>query len=109
MQQVGVEMPQAIFYESQVICSDGCIPDVVGFDSDGLRHVVIEGKFWAPLTAHQPVSYLQSLAEDSPGIVLFVAPSIRLANLWRELQVACMADDTPFALPQISSIEGGTH
>ncbi len=105
MQQVGVEMPQAIFYESQVICSDGCIPDVVGFDSDGLRHVIIEGKFWAPLTSHQPVSYLKSLAEDSPGIVLFVAPSIRLANLWRELQVACTAEGTQLAPPQISSVE----
>lgn len=123
IQQTGVELPSAIHYESQVVCSDGCIPDVVGFDSDGHRHVILDGKFYAKLTSHQPASYVQSLSETAPGIVLFVAPSVRLPNLWRELQVACINGGPPYAElqlppivdentlvdPKATDIDEGTH
>ncbi|MBA2882214.1 hypothetical protein HNR65_002555 [Desulfosalsimonas propionicica] len=60
-------------------------PDMWGYDNDGPR-VFIENKFWAGLTEHQPVSYLEKLAAyNRPSIILFVVPDAREQILWREL------------------------
>lgn len=42
-----------------------------------------------PLTPHQPITYLERLPKGRDGILLFVAPGIRLEVLWRELEIAC--------------------
>jgi len=61
-------------------------PDMWGYDNDSPR-VFIENKFWAGLTAHQPVSYLEKLAEyTQPSILLFIVPDAREHILWRELR-----------------------
>jgi len=60
-------------------------PDLVIRDESGRARVVIENKFWAPLTEHQPVSYLRHLPDDQSGALLFVAPAERIPTLWDEL------------------------
>ena len=64
------------------------IPDLVCFDENGVKQVLIEAKFWADLTKNQPNQYLKQLLEDrngKSGALLFVAPRARLETLWPEL------------------------
>ena len=55
-------------------------------DGNGRERVLLEVKFWAGLTANQPVTYLDRLPDDRPSALLVVAPSIRLETLWPELK-----------------------
>ena len=61
-------------------------PDIVG-SVGGEAHVIVEGKFWAPLTDNQPCRYLDRLTAD--GCLLFVAPAKRQDLLWGELLDRC--------------------
>ncbi len=78
--------------------SEGEIPDLVCFDRNGVKQVLIEAKFWAPLTKNQPNQYLQQLLEDrneKSGALLFVAPRARLETLWPKL---CQRAERKFEL-----------
>ena len=63
-------------------------PDLVAFDDDGVKHVLIEAKFEAGLTPNQPGEYLKSLlkVKDRPSALLFVAPEWRREVLWANLR-----------------------
>ena len=52
----------------------------------GEERVLIEAKFWAPLTSNQPVTYLKRLPDDKPSALLFVAPEERSVHLWTSSQ-----------------------
>jgi hypothetical protein len=76
-------LPERLIFRTQVRGSDGAIPDLTGGDATG-EPLVVEAKFWAPLTANQPVTYLRRLPGRS-GLLLFVAPEARSELLWSEL------------------------
>jgi hypothetical protein len=42
--------------------------------SDGSTPLLVEAKFWAGLTGHQPVSYWQRLPVEQPAMLLFLVP-----------------------------------
>lgn len=66
----------------------GEIPDLVCYDNEDIKHVLIEAKFWAEMTKNQPNQYLMQLQEEKKGesgVLLFVAPKVRLESLWAEL------------------------
>ena len=65
----------------------GAVPDLACFDGDGTVVALIESKFWAELTAHQPATYWKRLPEDRPAVLLFLAPEYRVdqGSLWDEL------------------------
>ena len=105
-QGLGANLPQELHYEAQVSSADGCIPDVIGFDREGHRALVLEGKFWASLTDNQPLGYLGCLSDEVPGLLLFVAPSIRVSSLWTELRTLCDTD-APGGLTPYTRAEGG--
>ena len=67
----------------------GAVPDLACLDEDGNLVVLIESKFWAPLTYHQPVTYWQGLPADQRAVLLFLAPDHRVNQgaLWDELEV----------------------
>ncbi|MCM2415991.1 hypothetical protein LNW71_32600 [Streptomyces sp. RKAG290] len=67
--------------ESVSALADGR-PDIEGAAGD-VTLVLIEGKFDAGLTGHQPVSYLERLADG--GTLLFVCPARRVRTLLHEL------------------------
>jgi len=84
--QIGPALRAELRFETQARSEqEANIPDVVGRDLDGKEPLIIEGKFWAGLTENQPVAYLRRLPEGASGIVLFVAPELRLSLLWVEL------------------------
>ena len=67
----------------------GAVPDLACIDTGGEEVALIESKFWAPLTWHQPVTYWEALPADQPSALLFLAPSDRINqsqdSLWDEL------------------------
>ncbi len=93
--------------------------DLVGFDADGDERVLVEAKFWAGLTDHQPRTYLARLAAgdrvEKPSVLLFVAPERRLETLWTELRRR-VPDGTfeegpavPAAPKHSARLKGGPH
>ena len=66
----------------------GAIPDLACYDEEGNLVALIESKFWAPLTHHQPVTYWQGLPAHKPAVLLFLAPDYRVdqGTLWDELE-----------------------
>ena len=78
-------------FGSQVRMSHGSIPDLVGQAADGAEVLLVEAKFWAPLTQNQPAGYLRRLPEDERGTVLFLAPEERQESLWQTLSDRCRA------------------
>ena len=81
--QLGHEGSEDLAFTTQATNDDGSRPDLVGRARDGGVQVVIEAKFWAGLTIHQPKAYLDSL--PAGGMLLFVAPAARADILWAEL------------------------
>ena len=65
----------------------GAIPDLACFDEDDNLVALIESKFWASLTHHQPVTYWEGLPVDRPAVLLFLAPDYRIdsGGLWEQL------------------------
>lgn len=63
---------------------DSSIPDLIGTNSHGNRNVIVENKFWAGLTDNQPNTYISQLPDS--GLLLFVAPSLRLPTVWAEIK-----------------------
>ncbi len=66
----------------------GAIPDLKCYDENDDLVALIESKFWAPLTHHQPATYWEDLPCDRPAILLFLAPAYRVnsSGLWNELE-----------------------
>ncbi len=86
---VGYAAPSALTFDTQVHMEHGNIPDLVGATADGEGVLLVESKFWAPLTPNQPTGYLRRLPEGGEGMVLFVAPEGRYQTLWPELVARC--------------------
>ncbi len=73
-------------FETQVTYDDGSRPDMLGYDRDGTKRLIVESKFWAGLQPAQPCGYLEQLDANGPAVMLFVAPNTRLTTLWAELE-----------------------
>lgn len=86
---VGVVVPSSLIYRNQVAGGDEAQPDLVGFDDQGNQRLIIEAKFWAGLTSHQPVTYLDRLPHDG-GALVFVVPAARITLIWGELLRRCL-------------------
>ena len=65
----------------------GAVPDLACLDGDDNLVALIESKFWAELTHHQPVTYWEGLPNDRPTVLLFLAPDYRVdqGSLWDDL------------------------
>ena len=100
----GADVPPVARVATEVIGDQDERLDVVGFDDHGSERVLIEVKFWAGLTSHQPNTYLDRLPKDGePAVLLFVAPELRLLTLWAEIHRRA---ETRFGLGTDMSTEG---
>ncbi len=73
-------------FQTQVTYEDGSRPDMVGYDQDGKKLLLVESKFWASLLQGQASGYFGQLEEKGPGVLMFIAPSTRLETLWAEIK-----------------------
>jgi hypothetical protein len=80
-----VDVPGELTFIGQRGGPDTGRPDIEGTDASSRKRFLIEAKFAAALTDQQPGGYLKLLPSDVDGIVLVVAPAVRLATLWVEL------------------------
>ena len=87
LRQSGAVLAEGLTFRSQAADADGAIPDIAGDAPDGTTPVLVEAKFWAGLTAHQPNTYLGRL--PTGRLLAFVAPAARLTPLWPELLKRC--------------------
>jgi hypothetical protein len=90
--QTTIKLTRNLRFQTQKSGSDSSIPDMVGIDVDGDQVLVVEAKFWAGLTANQPVTYLKRLPANKKSLLLFIAPSRRFQTLWPELVRRCKND-----------------
>lgn len=86
---MGVSLPENLRFDVQLHQDGGAVPDLTGVDAGGDTVLHLEAKFWAPLTKNQPLAYLKALPVAKPGMVLFVAPEVRFAELWTWLLKRC--------------------
>ena len=86
----GYDPLRDLAFSTQVHMQHGSIPDLVGATADGTGVLLVESKFWAPLTPNQPAGYLDRLPADREGMVLFIAPEKRCVHLWKQLVARCL-------------------
>ena len=90
----GTQLPDSLAFSTQFPDqSDNSIPDMVGVNELGEQVLIIEAKFWAELTPHQPSTYLRRLPIGKPAMVLVIAPAMRSEILWTKLVQNCSSDD----------------
>jgi hypothetical protein len=88
-----LKLQHELTFDTQHHGEDNGIPDLVGINSKKEQVLIVETKFWAGLTEHQPVTYLKRLPPGEQGILLFVAPELRMPALWNELSRRCKEVD----------------
>src|SRR5579859_5516231 len=84
-------LPLDLSFETQVVGEDDARPDLVGKHPELGSVLILEAKFWAGLTAHQPVTYLTRLPRQHPAVLMVMAPGLRFQTLWTELADRCAA------------------
>lgn len=87
-------------FETEVSGEEGERVDLVCFDRNGTKRLLIEAKFWAGLTDNQPNTYIDGLPEHGHSVLLFVAPAQRIETLWPELCRRAEANHTLSALSE---------
>lgn len=85
LQACGLDIGELAQVETEVTGDEGERPDLVCSDQNGSERLLIEAKYWAGLTANQPVTYLRRLPETEDSALLVVAPFERFSELWPEL------------------------
>lgn len=65
-------------------------PDMAGIDKTGQEVVLCEMKFYAGLTANQPLTYLERLRQKGGYGCVFICPKSRQTNLWAKLKELCI-------------------
>ncbi len=79
--------------ESETEVETGGRPDITIYDAASLPRIHVENKFWAGLTASQPVEYLNSFPEEPESALLFVVPEARIVSIWQELKERCVKQE----------------
>jgi hypothetical protein len=64
---IGYVPPSDLEFSTQVHMQHGSIPDLVGATADERGVLLVESKFWAPLTPNQLTGYLRRLSRPSLG------------------------------------------
>ena len=61
-------------------------PDMTGEDNRGVRRLLVESKFGAPLLDGQASDYIKLLDKPGPAVLLFIAPEARSETLWAAIR-----------------------
>jgi hypothetical protein len=86
------DVPTIARVVTQVAVGEESRPDLVLYGEAGETIGFIEAKFWAALTAAQPVEYIRRLATQG-GVLVMLAPDQRLPTLRAEVIERCRQAD----------------
>jgi hypothetical protein len=86
---INPRLPERLHYRTQASGPKRERPDLEGKTDSGLVGAVIEAKFFAGLTANQPIAYFDRLPADGSGLLLFITPADRIAAIWSEIARLC--------------------
>jgi hypothetical protein len=96
VRQIGFDCPEDLLFEPQRGGLEECVPDITCHDVKGELRLIVENKFWADLTRHQPRTYVRQLRQTKvPAALLFVVPEARVPLIWLEIVRQCEADHIP--------------
>ena len=101
--------------ETQVTYEDGSRPDMAGYDTDGVKRLLVEAKFWASLLEGQAYGYAQQFEHSGPAVLLFIAPEVRIPTLWTEVgrQMGpsgdLQTDNSVTGMPRLTLPDKGIH
>jgi hypothetical protein len=94
--QCGTDLDPSMTFRSQRETDKGeGQPDLKGVEGDGSTSLLIESKFWAGLSTHQPNGYLRQLSDSSGGALLFLVPHPRRSSFWPKVRDKALDQWTP--------------
>ena len=85
LQHGGFEIEPITRVRTQVGYDDSR-PDMTGYDKDGVKRLLVESKFGAPLLEGQASDYIQVLDQPGPAILMFISPEARSETLWAAIR-----------------------
>lgn len=92
-------------FDTQVTHEDGSRPDMVGYDGENKKRLIVEAKFWADLGEGQASGYFSQLEVSGPGVLMFVAPGTRVETLWTEVTRQMDAGENPVQLGPVEILD----
>lgn len=75
-------------------------PDLVGRDEARSQRLIVESKFWAPLQPAQAPRYVDALATDGSGVLLFIVPRKRFDEIWPKITAQLQAPGAGLTLSE---------
>lgn len=105
LREQGFNLEPIARFDTQVTHEDGSRPDMVGYDGDGNKRVLVESKFWAALLEGQASGYFSQLEASEPGVLLFIAPGTRIETLWAEIKRQMETSEDPAQLESGTTLE----
>ena len=61
-------------------------PDMAGYDTNKVKRLLVEAKFWASLLEDQASGYARQFEHPGPATLLFISPELRIPTLWAEIE-----------------------
>ena len=97
------DLDALVRFDTQVTYKDGSRPDMVGYDAEGAKRLLVESKFWATLLGGQASGYFDQLEESGSAVLLFIAPTTRLEILWGEITRQMESGSKGIKLEEVST------
>ncbi len=85
LQREDFEPEPIVRVATQVAEDDKSRPDMVGYDHESRKRLLVEAKFWASLGKGQATRYFEKLDQAGPSVLLFICPDSRIETLWAEI------------------------
>ena len=92
-------------FDTQVTHEDGSRPDMVGYDGENKKRLILEAKFWADLGDGQASGYFSQLEVSGPAVLMFVAPGTRVETLWAEIRRQMDASENPVQVEPVETLD----
>ena len=105
-----LQLNDTLLYHCQDADQEYGRPDIAGY-SDGQLCILCEAKFYAGLTANQPVSYIKRLQTDEGKTrgLLFLCPKARIVSLWDKICQLAKAEMCETVIEEYCNSYNGVH
>ena len=103
---LGVDLGERLQYVCQAVGENNERPDMVGYDNVGHESVLCEMKFYAGLTANQPLGYLDRIENGGGAGLIFICPQARQTSLWGKLLSICQSREIEKIGPKCVCVNG---